>query len=125
MTWPVPNACGVYSKEDAETFIFENKHVQVIAYLLRVEADTWLHAVSFSLKVLPEDGCTAGRYAPLKAWDRLKSNTREDALEHIRKEIAAIVQTGQREININAWSSTWLQLDVWGFNIDRQFELFA
>jgi len=121
----LPNNQGVYAKDDAEAFIFESKYIYVIAHLLCIEDDTWLHAVSYSLKVLPDGGCTAGRSTPLKAWERTKSVSREAALARIRSEIASIVQTGRTEIKINAWKSTWFKLDAWGFNIERQLALFA
>jgi len=125
MSFSEPNKHGVYSKDDSEEFIFENKHIIVMANVLQINKDTWIHAVSHSLKTVPDRGCTAGTHTPLKAsCNKSRSTIRSESIDKIRKDINLIIESGRKNISGSTWRKSWDLVDAWCFNIDRQLNLF-
>jgi len=125
MNFSEPNKHGVYSKDDSDEFIFENKDIIVIANVLQISKDTWIHAVSYSLKTVPDNGCTAGSHTPLKAsWKKSRSHIRTESIDKIRKDINRIIESGRKNIPGSTWKKNWDLIDAWCFNIDRQLALF-
>ena len=121
MKYPLPNKNGVYSKNQAESFVYENTNIIVMVYVLNIGINVWLHAVSFSLKSIPDHSCTTGRHTPLTI--NSKSTSKDGSFETVRKEINDIVLTGRKEIKQPSWKSVWNKVDSWGFNLERQFNL--
>jgi len=126
MSWPEPNKRGVYNKEDAEVFRYEDKYLYVEGHILQIDSDTWLAVASYDLKYIPVNSGTMGCRSPLKRSSlKCDPSSRAEAIEVMNHKIMDYVKTGLSERHSKASVNSWHSVDAWCFNIDRQLALFG
>jgi len=126
-----PNVHGVYPKEKADAYIFEDSRIYLEARILQVEPDCWLQAVSYDKKVT---SCgTMGMGTPLSKASGIRyqkgdrdPTTEMQALDEARKVILWLIDMNRKYENCSAeWIHTWNNMETWALNIGRQPDLFS
>lgn len=124
--WPEPNGCGVYSKNDAETFEYRDSVLWVECCVIQVGADTWLQSASYAYHCSPASSGTCGSYSPIRhdRWGN-DAKSRDEALERLRSRVISYVATGRYEKHSKASLVAWDSVERWVFGIGRQADLFG
>lgn len=124
--WPSPNENGVFSKDEAEVFRYEDNYLWVQGHVLQVSENEWLSAASFSIKVSSNNSGTMGCHSPLKAskYNQVVGS-REEAVQRIRRIVGGYAENGKHEKQSKLAVRSWDAVSIWAFNIDKQLELFA
>lgn len=63
MNYPEPNRHDVYSKNDAQEYVYEDSRIYLTVHIIQIKTNCWLQAVSYDKKI--ESVGTMGMGTPL------------------------------------------------------------
>ncbi len=125
MSLPVPNRHGVYDKEDAESFRYEDRYLWVEGHVIQCETYRWIGVASYNVKVIPESSGTMGCHSPLSSSRYNPAvGSRAEAVEVMRSQIHLFIQTGLSERQSKVALRSWQRVRQWATNIEKQLDLF-
>lgn len=127
MSYPEPNAYGVYSTDDiADYFFFDDKNLMMEGRILQISQYRWIYSASYQIKINGDNSATMGCHSPLKEWAAKKTpQTRSEAIDRMREAMLQYVKTGLSEQHSKIVMRSLLAAERWASSIERQLDLFT
>lgn len=128
--WPQPNKHGVYEKDQANSYAFEDSRIYLVIHCLKIESHVWVFSFSYSKKIECKSG-TMGVGSPLMRVNEISRKrgerdciSEQECLDRARLQVKKMVSTGL-ERGAPSWRPTYTKIDKWVSELGKQYDLFA